>query len=103
MDRLKVAPERVRSTAEQFNEQANQVKNLANTISQIISAMSSIWQGEAASAYTNKIKSMNENLTVICTKITKHGTHLQEIAAEYQSAERANTEASSALSSSLIS
>ncbi|MCR5526160.1 MAG: WXG100 family type VII secretion target [Lachnospiraceae bacterium] len=103
MDTLKVAPEKVRSTAEQFNDQAAQVRNLANTISEMISSMNSIWQGDAATTYTNKIKSINENLNVICTKITKHGTHLQEIASEYQSAEQANTEASSALSSSLLS
>ena len=89
---LKVTPQSLISTANSFNATGAQVKGLTQEMLQIVKAMNSIWQGEAATAYSAKFGALQDDMERID----------RMIAQRYQQAEQKNTEESSALQDDII-
>lgn len=99
---LKVTPEKLTSTAGTFQTQGNQMSNLTNQMMQLVTGLNSVWTGEAATAYTNKFKQLQDDMQKMKKMIDEHVTDLNEMARKYQEAERANAELASGLSGDVI-
>ena len=99
---LKVTPQSLISTANSFNATGAQVKGLTQEMLQIVKAMNSIWQGEAATAYSAKFGALQDDMERTDRMIAEHVKDLNEMAQRYQQAEQKNTEESSALQDDII-
>lgn len=95
---LKVTPEKLLSTATEFNSQANVVKNCTNKMLSTVKALNgTVWSGEASTAYTKKFNGLQDDMERIYKMISEHVKDLQAIAKEYQTAEKTSAEKASAL------
>lgn len=99
---LKVTPEKLISTANEFNGTGGQIRNLTQTMLDTVNSMNSIWQGEAATAYSQKFSSLEGGMKQMDNMIREHVTDLQEMAKRYQEAERKNMDDSNALQGNII-
>lgn len=100
---LKVTPEKLISTADQFEKTGNQVRNLTQEMISLIDSMKSSWEGEAATAYNTKFHQLEDDMERIHGMITEHVNDLQEMAQRYQTAEATNVDAGNALAGDVIS
>lgn len=99
---LKVTPEKLISTANEFNGTGGQIRNLTQTMLDTVNSMNSIWQGEAATAYSQKFRSLQDDMEKMNRMINEHVTDLNEMAKRYQEAEQKNMEDSNALQGDII-
>lgn len=100
---LKVEPSKLKSTATAFQSTGNAIKSLTNQMTNLVNGLTgSVWSGDAASAYTNKFKGLQDDINRMIAMVNEHVSDLQEMAAEYEKAESANVSAASALSSDVI-
>ena len=99
---LKVTPEKLISTANEFNGTGGQIRNITQEMLDLVNSMNSIWQGEAATAYSTKFKSLQDDMEKMNSMIKEHVDDLNEMAKRYQDAERKNTEDSNALTGDVI-
>lgn len=101
---IKVSTSKLASTASSFSSIGSQVKNTTNQIVSIASALSGqVWSGDAATAYTSKLKSLQNDINKIIVMINEHSNDLQQMAQEYERAETTNAATASALASNIIS
>lgn len=99
---VRVTPEKLMTTAQQFSSTNSTVKNLTGQMLQIIRETSSTWAGDASSAYLNKFGSLETDMTRISKMIEEHCMDLQEMARGYMDKEMKNTEASTPLPADII-
>lgn len=99
---LKVTPEKLISTAGEFNTTGNAVRNLTTSMLDTVNSLQSVWQGEAATAYSQKFNSLQDDMEKMNRMINEHVTDLNEMAQRYQEAEQRNTEDSNALRGDII-
>lgn len=99
---LKVTPEKLISTANEFNGTGGQIRNLTQTMLDTVNSMNSIWQGEAATAYSQKFRSLQDDMEKMNRMINEHVTDLNEMAKRYQEAEQKNMEDSNDLQGDII-
>lgn len=99
---LRVTPEQLSSTAQEFESIASVVANLSSEISGKASNLSSSWEGEASSAYVSKLTALNNDVQDVVRYIRTHATELQEMAQNYQSTEQANASQASGLPTNVI-
>ena len=99
---LKVTPETLRGTATEFQGTGSQVRSLTQNMISLINSMKSIWQGEAANAYSTKFNSLQDDMEKMNRMINEHVKDLNEMAQRYQDAEQKNTEDSNALRGDVI-
>lgn len=99
---IKVTPEKLMSTASEFSASGTTINNLTQNMTGIVTGLSSVWQGEAATAYVNKFNGLQDDITRMNKMIQEHVTDLNDMAKVYQQAETANEEEISRLSSDVI-
>lgn len=99
---LKVNPQDLINASNDFSSRGQTVNSLTQEMLSLVSSLSSVWEGDAAGAYTRKFSELSGDITQINNKIKEHVEDLQEMAQRYQAAEEANTEANTAMSSNLI-
>ena len=100
---LRVTPEKLQSTASSFEGQASQVQSLTQQMTSVVTSLSGqIWSGEAATAYVNKFNGLQDDMDRIYKMIQEHSTDLIQIAQQYMTAERSNTELANSLSADVI-
>ena len=99
---LKVTPEKLISTANEFNGTGGQIRNITQEMLDLVNSMNSIWQGEAATAYSQKFQSLQDDMEKMNSMIKEHVDDLNEMAKRYQDAERKNMEDSNALAGDVI-
>ncbi len=99
---IKVSPQLLTSTASEFSSQGTAVSNLTNEMMNLITGLSSTWEGEAASAYINKFRSLEDDIQKMVRMIQEHSTDLEEMARIYTEADNANMEEANSLSSDVI-
>lgn len=99
---IRVTPEKLIGTSQEFDATKSRVVDLTNRMLELVNGMNSIWQGEAANAYTTKFNNLGEDMNQIGRMIAEHVKDLQEIAKAYQEAERINIETTNALASDII-
>ncbi len=99
---LKVTPEKLITTASEFNSLGNKIRSLTSQMLQIVNSLSSTWEGDAQKAYQTRFKALDGDMAQIAMKISEHVSDLNEMANAYKQAETANTSDISALSSDFI-
>ena len=99
---LLVTPEKLISTSQEFSGSASQVQQITNQMLEIINSLSSTWSGEAHTAYHTKFNALNNDMARIHKMIMEHSNDLNEMAANYKTAESTNVEAGSALQPDVI-
>lgn len=101
---IKVSTGKLVSTASSFSSIGSQIKNTTNQMVSIASALSGeVWSGDAATAYTSKLKNLQADINKIINMVNEHATDLQQMAQEYEKAEATNAATASALASNVIS
>jgi len=100
---LKVTPEKLMATANEFSQSGKVVSSLTSEMLSIINSLKGIWQGEAAASYSNKFLALQSDIEKINRMINEHVEDLNEMAREYQSAETASLEESSKLMNDIVS
>lgn len=99
---LRVTPEKLISTSNQFQQSDNTVQNQTRSMMDIVNQLNPSWAGEAATTYYNKLKALDGDMQKLHRMIQEHTQDLQEIAKTYQDAEKANQQTASALKTNEI-
>ena len=99
---LRVTPEKLISTAQTFSSTAGTVQNLTSSMLSTVESLSGSWAGEAATAYYNKAKGLQESINKMVRMINEHSTDLQAMAQSYQKAERTAQETAATLQTDVI-
>lgn len=100
---IRVAPEKLAATAEEFSSQGNAVRALTEQMMGIVTNLCSAWEGEASTAYITKFKGLEDDMGRLIGMITEHSTDLQEMARVYTEGEQKNAEIANSLSDQIIS
>lgn len=99
---IRVTPQQLISTSQEFSSKGSQVSNLTNEMTSKVNALSSVWEGEAATAYTNKFKGLEDDIQKLVRMIKEHSDDLQQMATEYQQANSTIMDEISSLKSDVI-
>ena len=99
---IKVSPEKLKETASSFSSEGSKIQTLTNEMLNKISALSSAWEGEAATAYINKFKSLETDIQTLIRMINEHVSDLNQMAEAYATTERQNESDASSLSSGIL-
>lgn len=99
---IKVSPQLLTSTAAEFSSQGTAVNNLTAEMMNLITGMSATWEGEAATAYINKFKGLEDDIQRMVRMIQEHSSDLEEMSQVYAEADNANAEEAGSLSSDVI-
>lgn len=100
---LKVDPQKLISTADEFNTTGGQVKGLTDQMITIIDSLKSVWEGEASSTYNTKFHQLQDDMDKMYRMIEEHVKDLNEMAQQYITAENTNIDTGSSLAGDVIS
>ena len=99
---INVSTEQLRSTASEFSTLGQQVASLTSEMTNTDTGLSSAWEGEAAQAYINKFKGLDDDIQKMNRMIQEHVTDLNDMAQAYDEANSANVDLIGNLSSDVI-
>ena len=99
---IKVDPQKLIATADDFNMTGNQVKCLTEQMMTKVTSMNSVWEGEASAAYINKFKELQDDMDRMFSMISEHVKDLNEMAQQYITAENASIDLGSSLAGDVI-
>lgn len=100
---IKVDPQKLISTAEEFNGTGSQVKTLTDNMVSIIDSLKSVWEGEAATTYNTKFHQLQDDMDKMYRMIQEHVKDLNEMAQNFIQAENANIDTGNSLAGDVIS
>lgn len=100
---IKVDPQKLISTAEEFSGTGNQVKTLTDNMISIIDSLKSVWEGEAATTYNTKFHQLQDDMDKMNRMIQEHVKDLNEMAQQYITAENTNIDTGNSLAGDVIS
>lgn len=100
---IKVDPQKLISTAEEFSGTGNQVKTLTDNMVSIIDSLKSVWEGEAATTYNTKFHQLQDDMDKMNRMIQEHVKDLNEMAQQYITAENTNIDTGNSLAGDVIS
>lgn len=100
---LKVDPAKLISAADEFNTTGGQVRSLTDQMIGIVDSLNTIWEGDAAMAYTQKFHQLDDDIERIHKMIQEHVKDLQEMAQQYTTAEMTNLDTGNSLTGDIIS
>ena len=99
---IKVTPEKLLSTAQDFSTEGNTINTLTSEMVSRTCELSSTWEGEASQSYITKFKSLESDIQVINRMIQEHVKDLQEMANLYANAEKGNVDDAMSLSGPVL-
>lgn len=101
---LKVDPDKLTSTANQFQSYNTKIGSLATQMTNIITSLkgTNVWQGEAQTAYTGKLSQLSQDMTDVRKKLTDFINDLNQIAANYKKSESTNVGSASPLGTDYV-
>lgn len=99
---IKVSTEQLRNTANEFSGLGQQVSSLTSEMVSLVAGLSSGYEGEAAQAYINKFRGLEDDIQKINRMIQEHVTDLNDMAQRYDQAEQSNVSDAGNLSSDVI-
>ena len=99
---IKVSTEQLRNTANEFSGLGQQVSSLTSEMVSLVAGLSSGYEGEAAQAYINKFRGLEDDIQKINRMIQEHVTDLNDMAQRYDQAEQNNVSDAGNLSSDVI-
>lgn len=99
---IKVSTEQLRSTSSEFSTLGQRVSSLTSDMTNLITGLSSGYEGEAAQAYINKFRGLDDDIQKINRMIQEHVTDLNDMAQRYDEAENKSVSDAGTLSSDVI-
>ena len=63
------------------------IRNITQDMISIVNGFKSVWQGEAATGFSNRFASLSDDMNRLYELIRKHSDNLRQMAEEYRSAE----------------
>ena len=99
---IKVSTEQLRNTANEFSGLGQQVSSLTSEMVSLVAGLSSGYEGEAAQAYINKFRGLEDDIQKINRMIQEHVTDLNDMAQRYDQAEQNNVSDAGNLCSDVI-
>ncbi len=100
---LKVDPQKLISTADEFNTTGGQVRTLTEQMITIVDSLKATWEGEAATAYSTKFHQLEDDMEKMHRMIDEHVKDLNEMAQQYITAENTNMDTGNSLAGDVIS
>ena len=101
---LKVTPSELKSKASDFKSKASKVHSTTDKMLNLIKQINgATWSGDASEAYKKQFGKLEKDMDQMYRMITEYSTDLEDIAAEYESTEKANEAIASALATDVIS
>ena len=97
-----VTTEQLISTAEEFQAEGTRIAQLTSEMMNRVTSLASAWEGEAAAAYINKFKSLEDDIQKMIRMVQEHVNDLETMAQAYTSAENQNLQDIATLSSDVI-
>ena len=103
MAELKVTPSQLKSKAGEFKSKANKVRSTTDKmLNEIKSINGSTWAGDASKAYKSQFAKLENDMNDMYKMITEYANDLEDIAAQYESTEKANEALAQALATDVI-
>lgn len=99
---LRVEPQQLISTASEFSNQGSTISNLTSQMVSLVTGLSSAWEGDAATAYINKFKGLEDDIQRMIAMVNEHASDLEEMASIYMEADAANADLANGLVSDVI-
>ena len=99
---LKVTPEQLISTASDFQSTGNTIRSLTSDMTSTVTGLSSIWEGEAATAYVTKFNGLQDDIERLIGMVNEHVNDLMEMGRVYSNAETSDLNEIATLSSDVI-
>ncbi len=99
---LKVTPEKMLNSSEEFGQEATQMHSLTDEMMSLINSLNGIWVGDAQSAYITKFSSLQTDMDKLYRMVLEHSKDLSEMASSYAMTENTNVETGSSLNSGVI-
>ena len=100
---LKVEPQKLINTANEFNATGRQVSTLTQQMLEMVDSLKSTWEGEAANTYSKKFHQLEDDMKKMHSMIEEHVKDLNDMAQQYIKAENVNIETGNALAGDIIS
>lgn len=99
---IKVSTDQLRSTASEFGTLGQKVSSLTSEMTNVVTGLASGYEGEAAQAYINKFRGLEDDIQKINRMIQEHVTDLNDMAQRYDEAEKSSVSQAGSLSSDVI-
>ena len=99
---IKVSTEQLRSTASEFSTLGQQVSSLTSEMTNTVTSLASGWEGDAAQAYINKSRGLEDDIQKMNNMIQEHVNDLNDMAQRYDDANTAAVDLAGTLSSDVI-
>lgn len=99
---LRVTPEKLISTAQGFQTTAGTIGRLTSNMLSTVESLNSTWAGEAATGYYSKAKNLQPSIQKMLSMIKEHVQDLNDMARNYQEAERTAQSNAEALNPDVI-
>lgn len=100
---INVSPEKLLSTSSEFSSSGSTINSLTSQMLNMVSSLTSVWEGEASTAFVSKFNKLNDDINTLNRMIQEHVTDLNQMAEIYKNAEQANTDDSASLATDVIS
>ena len=100
---IKVDPQKLRSTAEEFNTIGGQVTTLTGNMMTLVDGLRGIHEGEAATAFNTKFHALQDDMDKVYRMIQEHVRDLNEMAQNFIRAEEVSVQTASDLPADVIS
>lgn len=99
---LKVTPQQLIATADEFSTIGNQVRELTTAMMEKMTNLGGIYESEEASAYIAKANGLQDDIAKLNAMIQEHVSDLNEMAQRYIEASGVANDLISTLSSDVI-
>ena len=99
---IRVSPEQLISTAGEFSNQGSSISALTGEMMQLVTGLSSVWEGEAATAYMTKFKGLEDDIQRMIRMVQEHASDLEEMASVYTQSDKTGADEASGLPSDVI-
>ncbi|HIY30186.1 MAG TPA: WXG100 family type VII secretion target [Candidatus Mediterraneibacter avicola] len=99
---IRVSPEQLISTAGEFSNQGSSISALTGEMMQLVTGLSSVWEGEAATAYMTKFKGLEDDIQRMIRMVQEHASDLEEMASVYTQSDKTGADEASGLLSDVI-
>ena len=100
---LLVTPEEMESTANNLEGVQGQVDNITQQMLEEARNLTSVWEGDAATAYVNKFNTLEDDMQKMRNMLRQHLDDLREMAGLYRRAEELNESEAQSLPADAIS
>ena len=100
---LRVTPEVAKAKAAELQAKSQEINNITTQIKAIVDTFSGrVWSGEADTTFVNNYNSLHSEVDQLVKMINDNATNLNQIAANYGTAEGGNVQRASVLDKNFL-